>query len=331
MKHVLSVVFLLFFISLSAQMGPCSLVGDNGAKELYYKIDEIPDIFSLGIKGDNNQWLFSGLQAPRSYTYKLSEASTGKYSIHFKDAEMVLKEPLGREVYYMTRSDKWYAIGEASLKAGSILPEVILYDIPLNACPPTSRSKPRVTGTKYKVDSVESSINLREVKDASGVLYLPDDIYDVERIEKTETFTSGGVVTTKTSYVFVDQQTGDFLMEAETDDDGQLKKVIYKSKEMAGSQRISGGDGSLRSDFLLYPNKGFGEVRLDFKNFTRGRYMLVVKNIVGKKIWMNTYDIDGDNILKEDLTFLPRAVYTYSLLDSDQNVIVTRRLAIIKS
>lgn len=312
-------------------MGPCSLVGDNSAKELYIKIDELPDTYNLGAKGDNNQWTFSGLQSPRSYTYKISDASTGKYNTHFKDAQMVLKEPLGREIYYTNESNSWYAIGEASLKEGGILPEVIVYEIPLIACPPKSKSKPRATASRYMIDSVQSKISLREIRDASGVLYLPDEIYDVDRTERRETVVSDGVTTVKTSYVFTDQITGDFLMEAIVDEDGQLKKVLYKSKEKTGSQRTTSADGTLKSDFLLYPNKGFGEVRLDFKNFARGRYMFVIKSIVGKKIWMNSYDIDGDLIWKEDLTFLPRGVYTYSLLDSDQNVVVTRRLAIIKS
>ena len=331
MREVLSVVFLFCFISLGAQIGPCSLVGDNEDQELYVKVDNMPDNVSLGTKGDNNQWVFSGLQAPRSNTYKLNEASTGKYSFHFKDAEKVLKEPLGKEIYYAQRSGSWYAIGEAYLKSESILPEIILYEIPLQACPPTHSSKPRVISTTYKLDSVKTDISLREVTDASGVLYLPDGIYDVDRTERTTTFVSDGETLTKTSYVFTDEMTGDFLMEAEVNDEAQLTKVKYRSKEKSGRQRLDGEDGSLRKDFLLYPNKGFGEIRLDFKNFERGRYMLVVKSIVGKKIWMSSYDVDGDTTIKEDLSFLPRAVYMYSILDDDQNIIVTRRFAIIKS
>lgn len=331
MRQVLLLVFILLFIDLGAQIGPCSLVGDNGNKELYVKVDKMPDYVSLGTKGSGNQWLFSGLQAPRSNTYKLSEAETGKYSFHFKDAQKVLKEPLGKEIYYAQRSGKWYAIGEAYLRSESILPEVIMYDIPLAACPPINVSKPRVISTRYMLDSIQTDINLSEVTDASGVLYLPDGVYDVDRTERTETFKSGGDIITKTSYVFTDEMTGDFLMEAEVNDEEQLTKVTYRSKEKSGSPRVNSADGSLRRDFLLYPNKGFGEIRLDFKNFERGRYMLVVKSIVGKKIWMSTYDVDGDTLIKEDLSFLPRAVYTYSILDDEQNIIVTRRFAIIKS
>ena len=331
MRQVLLLVYMLFYIGLGAQIGPCSLVGDNGDKELYVKVDKMPDQVDLGTKGADNQWVFSGLQAPRTNTYKLTEASTGKYSFHFSGAQKVLKEPLGKEIYYTQRSGKWFAIGEAYLKPESILPEVIMYEIPLNACPPTSVSKPRVISTRYMVDSVPSEINLREVTDASGVLYLPDGIYDVDRTERTATINVGGSTVTKTSYVFTDEMTGDFLLEAVINDEAELTKVRYKSKEKSGSQRVNSADGSLRRDFLLYPNKGFGEIRLDFKNFERGRYMLVVKSIVGKKIWMSSYDVDGDTLIKEDLSFLPRAVYTYSILDDEQNIIVTRRFAIIKS
>ena len=70
---------------------------------------------------------------------------------------------------------------------------------------------------------------------------------------------------------------------------------------------------------------------MNFQNFEKGRYSLVIYNTIGSRIWSNSYDISGDTTLKEDLSFLPRGTYIYTILDEYQNAIVTKRLAIIKS
>ncbi len=308
-------------------MGPCSMVEDNQVKDFFYKIDEMPDIINLGVKGGNNQWTFSTLKSPMSYIYKLANVDEGKYSLYFKDATMVLREPLGKEIYYTSRSGKWYIVGEATLKKNSILPEVKVYDIPLPACTPRINARPRVVSAKYTIDTTISKIDIRDTKDASGVLYLPDGIYDVDRTERTMTIKGDGPTEIHTSYVFTEQLTGTFIMEVEVSPSDELTKVIYKTKDI-NSTAVS---RNLTNDFLLYPNRGFGQIRLDFKNFNSGQYTLMVKDFFGKKIWSNSYSINGDAIIKEDLSFLPRGLYIYALLDGAQNIIITRRLGIIKS
>jgi len=75
----------------------------------------------------------------------------------------------------------------------------------------------------------------------------------------------------------------------------------------------------------------YGSVRLEFLNFEEGRYMLIIRDIIGKEIWRNSYHIKGPTTIKEDLSFLSRGTYTYTISDIDRNVFVTKRLAIIKS
>ncbi len=320
-------LFMLFFMSTvaSAQMGPCLLDEMLREREVYYMVDDLPDQFDLGVTGDNNLWLFAGLMSPRSYLYIYASAEKGKYFEHFPESSMVLREPWGKEVYYGTRGDKWYILGEGNLGADSYVPEIYKYQIPLPACAPERDNFSRSANVKYEIDSVQTYYSIVDIKDAAGALYLADGIYDAHRVHRTITDNSNN--STTEIYTYVDMHTGDFLLEATLDEDGSISKVIYKT-----SNPKPGKDLSLtKNNFLLYPNSGYGPIRMEFKNFDAGPYTFIVKDITGKEIWRNTYSIIGDITLKEDLSFLPRGLYVYAIKDASQNQILTRRLAIIKS
>ena len=322
--------FLLFFLlllvaSVSGQMGPCFIEEELREKETYYMVDELPEQFDLGVEGDNNQWLFAELMSPRSYKYIYTSADNGKYFDHFPNSSMVLREPWGKEIYYGTRDDKWYILGEASLKLESFVPSIATYRVPLSACAPTRFGSPRLSQVNYLLDSTEVNYNIEDIKDASGALYLSDGIYDAHRVKRT--ISSDDTNSDEIIYYFVDMHTGDFLLEASIGDNGLIDKVIYKTNSPIIDKDIS----LERNSFLLYPNRSYGQIRMEFKNFTAGTYHLMVTDIIGKNIWQGSYKVSGAETIKEDLSFLPRGVYTYAIVDSEQNTILTRRLAIIKS
>ena len=254
-----------------------------------------------------------------------ASAEKGKYFEYFPESSMVLREPWGKEVYYGTRSDKWYILGEAHLSKDSYVPEVSKYLVPLSACAPDRYNTERSSIVSYTADSIETKYSIVDIKDAAGALYLADGIYDAERVHRTVTNQQTSEISE--IYTYVDMHTGDFLLEATLDSDGFIDKVIYKTS----TPKIGGDLSMTKNNFLLYPNSGYGPIRMEFKNFDDGPYTFIVKDITGKEIWRNTYNIIGDLTLKEDLSFLPRGLYVYAVKDAAQNQILTRRLAIIKS
>lgn len=327
MNQVLTLFLLFFYLLGYGQMGPCSIDGGLIDHELYFRVDNVPDAFDLGEPGEDKLWT-TNFKSPRTNTYKYVKATEGQYSRYFPQADMVLRTPSGKEFYYVNVDGKiWYEMGFASLAKNSLEPSVRLYSVPINVCTPEKYAVDKKYQTSYDDDGVGLTVAYADVKDATGVLYLQDGYYDAYRIKREKTVISSEAPLIMTSYIFVDQITNEFLMEAFVDDDDIPTKVIYKAKEQSRT-RVNTME---KNNFLLYPNTGYGEVRLDFSLFTPGKYEMHLFDLVGRRLWTNSYHIDGDVTIKEDLSFLPRGTYTYTIVDSEQNKIVTRRLAIIKS
>ena len=327
MKQVLIILFLFIQFSLFSQIGPCSIEGGRQKLDLYFMKDHLPDPFDMGSVGDDNMWLFGSLQSPRSQTYNYTIASEARNSSFFEDAEMVLKEPQGKEIFFVNRNDKWYELGYVSTEDNSMDPQVVRYDVPISACTPTSYNRTNAFQATFTIDGDVVTKGYRDIKDATGTLYLADGFYDADRIRRDITINSSGKSVTKSSYIFVDQLTGACLMKVELDDNDKPENILYKTVQ-ASSPRPNLIESTR---FLLYPDVGYGEVRLEFNNFEPGYYSMVIFDIIGRKIWSKVYSIDNDITFKEDLSFLPRGRYHYTIIDGNQNKVVTRRLAIIKS
>ena len=328
MKYALLLVIVLTQVYSFAQMGPCSLVGDVDANEAYYRVDEIPDQLDLGQAGDNNLWVFTNLQSPRTFTYHYGPAAGARYQNFFEEARTVLREPLGKEVFFMKRGNRWYEMGYVSVQKQSIEPEVVRYSIPINKCPSGLSNTPYAYQTSFARNGAELTQSYSDIQDASGILYLPDGYYDAHRVKRIITTNENSVSKVRTSFLFIDQITGELLVEVQMSTDAlSPERVIYKSQAASVPKPVL----SQNNGFLLYPNIGYGEVRMAFENFTSDHYEFVLFDLIGKKIWSTKYFIDGNVTIKEDLSFLPKGTYTYTIVDSKQNNIITRRLAIIKS
>ena len=326
MKKLLLAVVLLWKVGLHGQIGPCTISGGSQSGELYYSYDLLPDFFSVGKAGSDNTWSFTTLSSPRTLSFKYAKASDGKFSSYFENALMVMKDPDGKETYYYKRSGDWYELGFASFESGSINPVVSKYKVPIKACVPKSMNRSSVYQTSFGQEE-STTLNFKDLKDGSGVLFLPDEIYDAYRTKRIIEKTIQGVKTEEIRYLFTDQITGELLMDIQVNDKDQPTWVKYRVKEASNDIYYA----SSTNQFLLYPNTSYGDVRLEFLNFEEGDYIFIVHDIVGRELWRNKYTIQQNVTVKEDLSFLPRGTYTYTIIDSQQNRIATRRLAIIKS
>jgi len=300
--------------------------GGYNEQDIYIKVDELPGNYYLGQKGENNLWTFTTLQAPRASTYRYTKASDARFGSYFKEADMVVRAPFGKEVFYLKKGAKWYEVGYAALKEHSIDPQIVKYAVPIPSCIPEVASQMSTYQATFESEGQKVVRHYTEIQDASGTLYMADGTYDADRIKREVTYVENGIEVVKTSYIFADQLTHAFLMKVDMNGE-EIDKITFKSTEGG----FSSADVMKSNSFLLYPNIGYGEVRLEFLNFNPGRYQFIVKDVVGKQVWSTSYQINGDITLKEDLSFLARGTYTYTIIDGAQNNVVTRRLAIIKS
>lgn len=211
-----------------SQMGPCG-IEDVSNSSTFVKYDELPDQYDLGTASSANRWVFTDLKAPRAYEFKYEPAGEGRYAKHFPDATGVLREPWGKEIYFQFLRGEWYKVGHADLIEGSIDPEIALYSVPLPACPVTNSSRVNLRQTNYQGKVLPVTESIQDIRDATGVLYLPDNIYDAIRIKRERIVKRGGQSTRTLSYVFIDELTKEFLMEVEIINSSQIKKVTYRA------------------------------------------------------------------------------------------------------
>ena len=80
----------------------------------------------------------------------------------------------------------------------------------------------------------------------------------------------------------------------------------------------------------LYPNPAVNEVNIKVSDVPTGNYNLVVYNILGRQIMRKSYYINGNTVIKEDVTALPKGNFLFSLSNSSGKIINTKRLLIIR-
>ena len=305
-----------------------------------FKVDRLPDIMELGHTGEGNRWMFSSLKSATYNTYHFSAADEGKYAHYFEAASHVLRSPNGSESYYNQYRGNWYRIGQALLSKNTIEPTILNYKIPLKGCIPILHKATQVYGTNYKLRKQHEGLteefvvreNYKDVQDARGRLYLPQGIYDAYRVKREVSFETEInadeaplELVDYTCYLYVDEVTNELLVNVRMDHADQIETVTYLAAEDDIPSRALVG----KNQFTLYPSTSFGDIRLDFVNFEEGAYYFELYNIIGKKLWSKRYDITNDVTIKEDLSFLSKGTYLYTILDRHRNNIVTKRLAIL--
>ncbi|MEL6390409.1 MAG: hypothetical protein AAFQ02_09615 [Bacteroidota bacterium] len=337
MNRRLLLILALIPALMIAQVNPCAFDGLSQSRTVGFKEDRLPDNFDIGRPGDGNLWMFTTLQSATYHKHRLDKARSGNYEAFFPAAESVLLCHDGTEIYYKRQGSYWVAIGQAIAPATRGESAILKYQGSLVSCFPDRRNQSIESSVQFAwIDerSQEES-NIREthkdIRDASGMLYLPDGVYEADRITRDIEYYSDVdlpkrfALSPRRQYIFVDQITEEILMIVDMDQANQVRRVFYRSDKEIISRTISSNKGQ----FSLYPTTSFGEIRLDFNGFESGDYHFEVYNIIGKKLWSTRYRIDGNMTIKEDLTFLSKGSYLYTVLDEEGNAVVTRRLAII--
>ena len=351
--------------SLCSQDIPKILSEEHDYSPLFYKLDLLPEDVELGETGTDKIWNFINLQSPRLYVFDHLDGISSE-DPRIDDPTFVVTDPWGHKKYIRTRNGGAFLLAEQWELGEFLDPIVKIYSEPYpiwnvklalgttsdtrgNWTISISNDQLRFLGIKGLSEiRITGNETLHEIIDAEGLLYLPRSYHHVKRIfrEITPSFKVeqrmgnrweqvDEVVISKllpwmldfrSEYVFVDAENKDVLAEVRLTEEDSVQSVLYKSFEEEGIKRFA---PDLTEQFSLYPPTSDGNVRLDFLNFKPGKYSLVIFNIVGKKIWDQDYNVRDNIILREDLSFLPKGTYIYSLIDSQKNKLFTRRFAII--
>jgi hypothetical protein len=303
---------------------------------LFYSRDLLPPPIDLSDAGTDLYWDMSGLLAPFVHQSLCRPEGIGGF---------VLTGPDDVERYFTEMPDGIY-ITRLGLPGQSGVRNIVRFDPPV---PFVKNSYYDDTWEYEGVMSMQSALSPREVRlslrihafaDATGEVHSPTLRYDVlrERREIEVTLAPGGAAinpndlglpigfTSGRIYVFQSILYPLPVAIVQTDDMDNPKQVEYLSQPWAGNviQQMP-----RRPDLFVYPNPSFGSVRFDFLNLAPGYYDLEIYNILGAKVKTEKLYINGTKTLPIDLTRLKKGTYIYRLVDSQSNVIRSKRLVII--
>lgn len=217
--------------------------------------------------------------------------------------------------------------------SGDLIPDTLLAGVPI---------------TPDSVRVTVENTRLSEV-DAWGSLVLPDGTYQVlrernrvttETIIEIKTFLGwleldpallGGLAevfepTSVGSYRFYADGVKEILAEITIDEDGIATRAVIKAKDVSASAIVLKSD---ESKVFVHPNPSYGNVNFEFVNLKRGYYRVHVSNILGKSLYNQKFWIDQNARINEDLSFLSKGTYIYTITNESGERIATKRLVIM--
>ena len=327
------------------------------------------DNVNVEFQNSRNAWNLSMLNAPTAHEFTFANSSTSIYSNFFPGARLVSFDLWKNEKFYKKIGNGLFLVGEViksdreeanpiikkytdpkpiygmEISVGTDQDYQSKWEVLLNGREFISEDvNPDAT---YKLEVTET---ITEVIDDIGLLFLPRERYD-DVLKMERRITSDYVIyegTGRNEWIerdlhlsneqlpieiaqstkeitFLSEESKEWLACIHLDQDDEVVSALFKSEK----DQIRSHNGYDESNFFLYPNPTFGLVRLDFVNLPKDTYFLEVYNIIGKKLWSESYQIDGYTTIKADLGFLSKGTYLYSLSNRSGKKFLTRKMAII--
>ena len=335
----------------------------------YYKLDNLPDNILPSLEGERNVWNLSMLSAPTAHEFTFKSSSQGEYFNFFPQSTIVSIDIWKNEKYYEKYGSGLFIVGEVlknGMSSSNVL--VIKYTDPKPvfneryAANDTQEYAAKwevvvnasdikdYRGDKNDLVKIEVSEEIEEEIINSGIVFLPRERYNSafeleRRISSTINFffKRGSdewkelgqdialellpvtILNFKREILVMTEERKEWLANMTLDSEGNVQNVLFKSEK----EQVNNSTSYDEKSFFLYPNPSFGLVRLDFVNLPKGTYDLEVYNIIGKRIWSQSYEISGYTTIKEDLGFLSKGTYLYSVKDRSGKKLLTRKMAII--
>jgi type IX secretion system substrate protein len=182
-----------------------------------------------------------------------------------------------------------------------------------------------IPGGSYDVlreKRVELTETRLDVKIGTGPFAVWLDVTDVVGLD----FLGGDTTTT---YNFYDENAKEAIAIVTVDniDNDQVLFVEYKYNDVMTNVRyVNNG----KPDILAYPNPAMEDIRLEFMNLNSGDYSVKIYNILGVEVWKNQYTVNGNRIVRIDVSNFRKGTYLYSLVNENGKTISTKRLIVMR-
>jgi hypothetical protein len=130
------------------------------------------------------------------------------------------------------------------------------------------------------------------------------------------------------SYQFYSNDSKEIIAAVTVDEKDNASSVTYKADDIKNDIPVVQQG---QTNVFIYPNPSYGDVRFELVSFKPGTYRIDVRSVIGKKIWSKHLEIKSANSShKENLSFLPKGTFLYSIVSETGETIATKRLVIMK-
>jgi len=212
-----------------------------------------------------------------------------------------------------------------------------------------------VSGATINVKSaiLDLSSTVEYVADGWGTFTTPYGTWDVLRVVQTEyRYTEGtaevvpfgwqdmeawgvpgfGHDTIRT-IMFLNDMVKEPIIEFEIDNDGphaaNSPAQAIRFKIPASLVDVETPDVP-QIDMNAFPNPAVNNVSITTTGFETGQYHINLYNMLGRIVKKQPIDIAGDSSFRLDVSDLSRGTYFYNISDSASNMLITKRLVVIK-
>ncbi len=106
------------------------------------------------------------------------------------------------------------------------------------------------------------------------------------------------------------------------------KSIFFQSEEAIGNYSDC---AHKLTEIYVFPNPTFNDINIQFINVPSGQLELTLYNIVGRKIWSQSFNVTEEIYqIYLDLPTLEKGVYLYTITDSNGDKLQSRRLVIME-
>lgn len=257
-------------------------------------------------------------------------------------------DPLNLNLNLVGKFKPPLATKRASLKYGDQKDETtsLVFPIPASSLPDTL-----FADFPFTPDSIRLRVQIdrSEEVDAWGLLLFRENMFEVLRVKRVEKSVSRIDIKSSffpwidisdllgidelgnqstVSYFYYDENSKEPVVTLTGDSNGEIQRAEYLYNKFTASDFM--GSPPEESGLYLYPNPTYGLIALNFVNLRPGNYRVKIMNILGVSNWEEMYSIDGDKRAMVDVSHLDPGTYLYSLIDQNNNILLTKRLIIVR-
>lgn len=214
-----------------------------------------------------------------------------------------------------------------------------------------------ISGTEFPINGAKLRVTstLQYVADGWGTFTTPYGTWDVLRVVRTEyrhtqgeanvpflgwqdleTFNLDGLgYDTLRTIMFINDEIKEPVIEFEIDNDGSnaadSPTIAIRFKIPETLVDVETPEAQQEIKVIAYPNPAINDLSLSMTGFTPDTYYINVFNMIGRMVMpTQSVEITGDSSIRLNISDLNKGIYLYNITDTFGNVLITKRLVVLK-